>query len=372
MVLLSTLAIGMLSLSAVTMRQSGQSNEASRARANARLAVMMAIGQLQKNAGDDRRITVAADQLKGSADGSTSAAADGRRHWTGVYKSWVADTGNDPSAWPDRPSPEFLGWLVTESSGIASEAAAKSADVGDIPLVGKGTVGSDSKLHVKVPMIEAADRKGGKGALAWWTGDQGVKATMALPPSEPADSLAAARAGIQAVATNDFQSAGGGGIFPKIKLQEAKVASLSSWNQLSHVSAGLPAKRKELFHDIAAVGSGLLTDVRRGVSGKTFPWLLKTNRRHWSGARISISTDSETTLGSTSGSCICTTSFPPNWNPAAGTNTRSVTPRWDPGRKSSASRARPMPALPMDSIGSRTLSSCLTSSCFLRGEGKEH
>ncbi len=264
MVLLSILAIGMLSLSVVTMRQSGQSDESARARANARMAVVMALGQLQMKAGDDRRITVAADQLKGSVDGSTSAAADGRRHWTGVYKSWIADTGNDPSAWPDRPTPEFLGWLVTESPGITSEGTAKSATAGDIPLVGEGTVGSDSKLHVKVPMIEAPDMKGGKGALAWWTGDQGVKATMALPPTEPADSLAAARAGIQAAATNDFQSAGDGGIFPKSELQQARVASLSSWDQLSHVSTGLPAKRRELFHDIVAVGSGLLTDVRKG------------------------------------------------------------------------------------------------------------
>ena len=264
MVLLSILAIGMLSLSGVAMRQSGHSDEASRARANARMAVMMALGQLQMKAGDDRRITVAADQLKGSADGSTSAAAEGRRFWTGVYKSWTADTGNDPSAWPARPTPEFLGWLVTESSGISSVDLAKSANANDIPMVGEGTVGSDSLLQVKVPMIEATDSKGGKGALAWWTGDQGIKSTMALPSSTTPSSLASARTAIQAVPTNDFQATGDGSIFSTSELQESRVASLSSWDQLSHVSTGSPIKRKELFHDITAVGSGLLTDVRKG------------------------------------------------------------------------------------------------------------
>ena len=279
MVLLSILAVGLLSLSSVALRQSGQSNELAKAQANARMALIMAIGQLQGTAGDDRRITVTADQLKGSADGSTSAAAEGRGFWTGVYQSWAGDTGNDPTAWPARPTPDFKGWLVTESPGIAGESAAKSLSTGDISLVGNGTVGPDSKMHVKVPLLVTTDTRGSKGALAWWTGDQGVKATMALPAAKPATTLAGARSASQAVATHDFEAAGGGGVFSKDQLKQPGVSSLSSWNQLALVSTGPPAnpKRQALFHDITAVASGLLTDVRHGGFRKDFSMALEND-----------------------------------------------------------------------------------------------
>lgn len=277
MILLSILAVGLLSLSTVALRQSGHSKELAKAQANARMALIMAIGQLQETAGDDRRITVTADQLNDSADGSTSAAAEGRRFWTGVYQSWAGDTGNDPAAWPTRPTPDFKGWLVTESPGIANENTAKSVGTGDISLVGNGTVGLDPKLHVKVPLLVTMDARGGKGALAWWTGDQGVKATMALPAAKPAATLADARGASQAVATNDFENAGGSGIFQKNQLKPQGVSSLTSWNQLALVSSVPPAnpKRQALFHDITAIASGLLTDVRHGGFRKDFSMALE-------------------------------------------------------------------------------------------------
>ena len=116
MVLLSLLAVGLLSLSSVTLRQTAQGDHQREANASARLALMMAIGQLQELAGDDRRVTVTGDQRKGSSNGATSAAKDGRRHWAGVYESWSPDAGVDPSAWPERPAPTFLGWLVSGGS----------------------------------------------------------------------------------------------------------------------------------------------------------------------------------------------------------------------------------------------------------------
>ena len=65
MVLLTLVAIAMLSLSTIEQRSSGGgANEADRmARANARMALMIALGELQKAAGPDQRVSATATIL---------------------------------------------------------------------------------------------------------------------------------------------------------------------------------------------------------------------------------------------------------------------------------------------------------------------
>ncbi len=53
MVLLSILALGLLSLSSVALRTTGIRSDASIARANARVALSLAIAEIQKHAGPD-------------------------------------------------------------------------------------------------------------------------------------------------------------------------------------------------------------------------------------------------------------------------------------------------------------------------------
>ncbi|MBM3864201.1 MAG: hypothetical protein FJ385_09705, partial [Verrucomicrobia bacterium] len=57
MVLLSLLALGMLSLASIELRRSGSSDARAKASANARMGLMMALDRLQSTAGDDRRVT---------------------------------------------------------------------------------------------------------------------------------------------------------------------------------------------------------------------------------------------------------------------------------------------------------------------------
>lgn len=107
MILLTVIAVGLLSLSAISLRSSTTGEAQARAFANARMAVILAIGELQKETGDDRRIT---------ADSSMFPSA-GQSHLVGTWSSWTPgfDKNPDQSA-PDYSKPKtdlFRAWLVS-------------------------------------------------------------------------------------------------------------------------------------------------------------------------------------------------------------------------------------------------------------------
>ena len=60
MILLTVIAVGLLSLSSISLRQSSHSLAGAEARQNARLAMQLALGQLQSLAGQDTRVTASA------------------------------------------------------------------------------------------------------------------------------------------------------------------------------------------------------------------------------------------------------------------------------------------------------------------------
>ena len=63
MVLLTLLVVGLLTLSGVSLREASQGEAMAVARANARMSMILALGELQKQAGLDMRVTARADML---------------------------------------------------------------------------------------------------------------------------------------------------------------------------------------------------------------------------------------------------------------------------------------------------------------------
>ncbi len=277
MVLLTIIAVGLLSLSNISLRTTSQGEARAMAQANARMALSIAVGELQKLTGPDQRITTTADQLSGDRNGEDTAAAFGRRHWTGVYKSWDASQ-------VDRPAPEFLSWLVSapgRDARLPDYAKSSSTRGETVRLVGPGTLGDSPGGIVEAPLVPGDTSGGLQGRLAWWIGDQGVKAAMASPPFKPSESPAFVRQTLQASPRNAVElasTASGKRPFEAIKTDSPEVAKVTGWRQAEHLT-GDPAEARALFHDLAPWSTGLLTNVRSGGFRKDLSMYLERDLR---------------------------------------------------------------------------------------------
>ncbi len=160
MILLVTLALGMLSLATVELRRSTSEEARVGARANARLALAQAIGQLQKTLGPDQRVSATAEILGGNPE---------QPHWTGVWRSTKEDgssffTRNDlagglsDARWPARSTPadRVMEWLV---SGVGNPIAGPG---GDSALMLR-----DGDARVEVPKVAVVQ---GDGSVAGASG----------------------------------------------------------------------------------------------------------------------------------------------------------------------------------------------------------
>lgn len=180
MVLLTILAVGLLTLSTVSLRSSTQNEAMQVARGNARLAMLLAIGQLQKNAGPDQRITAPASIANTSYPPG----------FTGVWKAWKpGEEGTDYDGKEER----FLGWLTSASFGGSDPSPATPPHIpadtaGASLLLGEGTLkdrkGDDARMAQQPIVVEGSNLN---GRLAWATMDESVKTRVNLS-ADPAFS----------------------------------------------------------------------------------------------------------------------------------------------------------------------------------------
>ena len=260
MILLSLVALGMLTLSSISLNASGRDSDTARARANARLSLMMALSQLQQLSGPDQRITMTADQ-RTSGDGSQTSAAAGRRQWTGVYRAW-------PATATTRPDPQFLSWLVSGQESLVTQPTTADASSGEtVELVGPGSLGTTAATagSVRVPVTRIAQPNGRTARLAWWVGDQGVKAALSSPAQEENNGNALVRSNLQAAppALISIANTGGSEPFAGLTTSDERMPRVTSWQQAALLTASREAP-KGLFHDLAPFSTGMLTNVRSG------------------------------------------------------------------------------------------------------------
>ena len=263
MILLTVIAVGLLSLSSISLRSSAQGDAMQAARANARMALMLAIGDLQKQLGPDTRVSATADQIAATSDPSVSTTPQPQRQWAGAYKAWPAALPADA-----RPTPEFLQWFVSGNpTSIIDKTFAGTALPADpktsVEIVTAKTVGATGD-PVRVPLLSQTISGNIKNNLAWWVSDLGTKALIA-PAKEIPTALAEVRADQQVAPASNLKSATAGTIkpFESLAVADPRLPKVTTW-QTAALLAADPKNIRGLFHDLTPQNRGLLTNVRSG------------------------------------------------------------------------------------------------------------
>lgn len=166
MVLLTVIAVGLLSLSSISLRSSSAGDARAQAIANARLAITLAIGQLQKETGDDRRIT---------ADASISDTAT-QRHLVGAWESWspgmIANPQSSPPQYDQAKTNNFRTWFASSPDPTElTDRAWADASVGS-DWIDLFTIDHDG-FDLSAPAVETEN-----GGLAWVVSQENTKAKI--------------------------------------------------------------------------------------------------------------------------------------------------------------------------------------------------
>ena len=212
MSILVLIAVALYSLSSVATKSADIAAAKTEAEANARMALMMAVGNLQKYTGSDTRITAPANII---SDITLDDVDDAIPKLTGAWRSWeglnhdntgrpVAEISGTPiydlkelandSSNPADPR-RFLTWLVSSASegqnidspeSLAFLTASTVGGINTIPLLSAGdsAIATDGSLsdsdndgNPREIHVVPSEADGG-GRYAWWVSPENQKASV--------------------------------------------------------------------------------------------------------------------------------------------------------------------------------------------------
>lgn len=312
------LVMALVTLTSLETQSAANTRHSVEAQQNALVALNIALGELQKYAGPDQRVTARGDLQHG-------ANAPGAL-WTGVYGNSIAADYDatpeqiatdltDPTKVDSQGSPaQLLSWLVSGNENIPFNPADDVGDSGEITktpaaddidfkpnatvsnltnasptstditilstagnsvparlLVGPGST-SNNNGYVAAPLVDLEGSASGiKGRYAWWVGDEGVKARGNLPlVTEDDDKLNAfvnaTRTAVELMSDGTDDEALDG---PRIDTtyNPLAVSNTNTLNDLPLSSSNpddFDSKLKHRFHDVTTHSQSLLTDTYAG------------------------------------------------------------------------------------------------------------
>lgn len=338
MAVLVLIAVALYSLSSVATRSAEIASARAEAQANAKMALMMAIGELQSELGPDQRISANAAILDSETD-TPDIDAVSHPHWLGVWDSWIAGDLANASVNPDYPSgtsehqtlgdpadedlsdqmhpkydqknDHFRRWLVSLNREIAAANPLNpnlpltgvlefngdptpGATSTGVRLVGESSLGPSAvdADFVNAQLIDIiGDVASVSGRYAWWVGDQSQKATIMADSYSSESSLtdadrifrAQAPASMGTKAISELSQ-----LTPEDEVQFDKVGASLEQLDLFSVDgsqvSGSPSKtftfvddaeQQHSFHHFTMNSLGVLADVREGGLKRDLSTLLE-------------------------------------------------------------------------------------------------
>lgn len=272
--LLAILAAGLLSLAAISLRSSSLGSARSEAQANARLGLMLALGELQKEMGPDMRISAESAILDNNKDTEAIEGVSQSR-WLACYNSWgdwlnasyTAPNGGGSLKISDTYSvgreQMFRRWLLSLPEGMERDLDAPNkssnwTETNSVVLIGEGSLGKDAKADQVTRAYLTPVGKSGKAA--WWVGPENHKVRIDMakrPRSLGTDEWQTAQGDTAEVGVGSLAG------FDVLEKNETLGARLITTQSLRPANVG-EEHVKQRFFDLTANSKGVLASVRTG------------------------------------------------------------------------------------------------------------
>ncbi|WOO41378.1 hypothetical protein [Rubellicoccus peritrichatus] len=263
------------------------------AKENARLGMLVALGQLQEAAGPDRRITAQAEIFNTTMNGSATGSNIISPQWTGIWTTtgtWGDETNLNNGEVEDyveewrganaRSRVDLARWLVSGNTGlepgdpnyITPETDISALPQDDVTIV-KDTSTTPS-TEIKVLKEEIPDNA--NGHYAYWIADENAKARVDLADDHVTNPQSGTSEEEHFDLTKSFQVSQRSGLeflddmknYPANTVEAEKLIDLSSAVSASK-AAGLSTAQTikiedQYFSSLTPWSKGLLVDVKNG------------------------------------------------------------------------------------------------------------
>ena len=296
--LLVLIGVSFAALTRVEIQIARNSQQLAQAQNNALVGLNVALGELQRSAGPDQRITATA--------GILATAHPSKRNWTGV---WDVDQNHNSnlsnSSLPITSAGLNPAWLVSHSNPAeppsiedAAPTLAPSENYSDstVRLLGAGSVDislAGNEIIVPLQDLRATGLPGYSGSqligkFGYWVGDEGVKARINLDSpgfkssatsTEAAYAFAGApRASVESMersanpASGTTTSPWGTSLYPYAHVNSPKADTAKNLLVreqlplycLAGNEAATQSAARSRFHDITAHSASVLSDTANG------------------------------------------------------------------------------------------------------------
>lgn len=283
--LMAFILLLLLSISTL-VRVESQSAQSSTSRMEAEQAALLglqvALGELQKAAGPDQRVTATA---------GINPANTAQPHLLGVWNSFKQANGTNTAInYTTQKSGDFVQWLSSTAT-IAeknSQTYPSAVPANPVTLVGSGTLptpvaGDPASQYVQASTVDVASTAGDRvGGYAWHVFDESQKANLALrDPVTITDAERVSALGLPGAP--DFaalaQANGGDALYaPLVNLPEnerEKAVSIDSSTLLA--GATFDPLAAKAFHVLSTNSKSLLVDVANGGFQKDLSLLFENS-----------------------------------------------------------------------------------------------